>query len=97
MVNMEKLRSLNCLIAKINAVHTGGNETKSADSDVAKGLEAQLLLAKGARIMLMVNLWTQEGLVNGIIQDIIYSWESKIGTQYSRLQIPGCLAWAHKS
>ena len=55
-VNMEKLRSLNRPVAKILAVHTDGRKAKNADSDMAKGLEPQLLLARGARIMLTANL-----------------------------------------
>ena len=38
-VNIDQLRSLNAPVAKILAVHTGGNEAKNADSDVAHGLE----------------------------------------------------------
>ena len=137
------LVSLNRPIAEILASHSGCREAKKADSDVAKGLEARLLLAKGCRVMLKANLWTECGLVNGsmgTIQDIIYeeqgppslptavfisfdqyegptiattegvnvvlivpikcTWESKSGTQCSRLQVPICLAWAitvHKS
>ena len=137
------LRLLNCPVAKVLAVHTGGSEARKVTSDVAKGLEAQLLLAKGARVMLTANIWTQAGLVNGAmgtIQDILFknegppslpvavfisfdkyegptistsegvkvvpivpikrTWEGKNGAQYSRLQVPICLAWAvtvHKS
>ncbi|CAG8789524.1 70_t:CDS:2, partial [Racocetra fulgida] len=44
-INIDKLGSLNCPIAKILAVYTGDQEAKKADFDVAKGLESQLLLA----------------------------------------------------
>ena len=42
---------------------------------MAKGLEAELLIAKGSRIMLMANLWTEARLVNralGTIVDIVF-------------------------
>jgi hypothetical protein len=46
------LRKLNQPVAKICAVHTGGREAKRANSDVEKGLEAQLLLTKDCHVML---------------------------------------------
>ena len=69
------LRSLNCPIAKIYAVHTGGREATKADYNTAKGLEAHLLLARDARIMLRANLWIEVGLVNRsmeIIKEILF-------------------------
>ncbi|PKY30512.1 hypothetical protein RhiirB3_304841, partial [Rhizophagus irregularis] len=55
-INLEKLRSLNQPIAKIRAVHTGGPEASKADSETAKGLESELLLARNTRVMLTANL-----------------------------------------
>jgi len=37
-------------------MHTSGNKAKRANSDIAKGLEAQLLLGKGSCIMLTANI-----------------------------------------
>jgi hypothetical protein len=47
-INVMMLRDLNRPVAKIIVVHTGGQNAKCANSDVAKGLEGQLLLAKGS-------------------------------------------------
>src|SRR5947209_102858 len=66
-INFGKLRSLNIPVARIRAIHTGGSEASKADSDLAKGLESQLILAKGAHIMLRANLCVKSGLVNGVI------------------------------
>src|SRR2546429_4176917 len=76
-INISKLKSLNAPVARVCAVHTGGNEASKADSDTARGLEAQILLSKGARVMLMlrVNLSVEMRLVNGsvgTVDDILF-------------------------
>ncbi|PKB99431.1 hypothetical protein RhiirA5_300169 [Rhizophagus irregularis] len=69
-INLAKLKSLNAPVARVHAVHTGGNDASKADSDTAKGLEAQLLLSKGARVMLKANLSVETGLANGSVGTI---------------------------
>lgn len=73
--NINKLRSLNSPVARTNSVHTvhtGDNDARKADSDVAKGL-----LSRNLRVMFtaQVNLWADTGLVNGsvgVVQEIVF-------------------------
>ncbi|GES89666.1 ATP-dependent DNA helicase Pif1-like [Rhizophagus clarus] len=75
-VNIDQLRSSDIHVAKIQAIHTGSNKAKKADSDIAHKLEAYILLARGAQVMLTANLQTEIKLVNSamrIVQEIIFS------------------------
>ena len=42
--------------------HTEARSAKSHDAD---GLEKEVLLAEGSKVVLTHNLWTSKGLVNG--------------------------------
>ena len=62
--NHDWLKACNQPIKKLKAQHTGPDADK-ADSDDADGLSAEFSFCLGARVMLMENLWTENGLVNG--------------------------------
>jgi len=79
-INLNKLRLINQPVAKIHAIHTGGSEASRADSNTAKGLEAELLLSRNARVMLIANIWISAGLINGAmgtITDILFKEKPK--------------------
>ena len=67
------IRGLSCPIATGIATSIRTNYSTEGDEE---GLEIELLIAIGARIMLTSNLWTDAGLVNGalgVIQQIVYN------------------------
>ena len=73
--NFEKLSALHNLIAHVNARHSS-DLAKKASPDEMAGQETCVFLAKGAQVMLTLNLWTDVGLCNGAtgtVIDFIYA------------------------
>ena len=74
-----KLKQLCHPLAKIEARHSSETAKKISPQELF-GLQPSLLLAKGAVVMLTVNLWASVGLCNGAsgtIIDIIYHTNQK--------------------
>lgn len=77
--NMAHLTCLGNPVAKICALHNCGKAAQGTE-DAAQGLQTNIYLSRGSRVMLRSNLWTAHGLVNGAtgtVDDIIYSPHTK--------------------
>lgn len=75
--NLQCLEQLGKPILQINAINRGNGAKDSTMDDT--GLENELLLSKSSRVMIMQNLWTLGGLVNGTmgtVYDMI--WEDGV-------------------
>ena len=60
--NHHYLESAHVPVLRCKARHTGGRSAKLATEEQADGLEAELLLAVGAKVMLTRNIWTERGI-----------------------------------
>ena len=72
--NHDQLTKLQEPVACINACHSSAAAKKMPADDMS-GLQPMVFLAKGAKVMLTMNLWPGVGLCNGAtgtITDIIY-------------------------
>lgn len=69
--SFEKLSALNQPIARINAIHSSDIAKKSTPDEMS-GLEPVIFPAKGAHVMLKINLWTDAGLSNGASGTVLY-------------------------
>ena len=98
--NLQELIKLGEPIVRIEATHVGRG-AKNATANKAMCLPRFLFLAKGARVMLRHNLWTEAGLVNGAmgtVHDIVYKPNTRPGTlpavvlvKFDQYTGPSCL------
>ena len=68
--NHEQLTKLKQPIAHISACHSSALAKKISSEDMS-GLEPVVFLAKGARVMLTMNLWSSVGLCNGATGTVV--------------------------
>ena len=68
--NREQLTKLEHPIAHIIARHSSALAKKITSDDLS-GLESVVFLAKGARVMLTINLWSSVGLCNGVTGTVV--------------------------
>ena len=67
--NYRQLAAANCPVKRLLSTHKGRNASK-ASTDEADNLPVDLLLCISAQVMLTINLWTEQGLVNSSISSI---------------------------
>ena len=63
-------------------------EKLNNDSNLTAGLEAELILAVGARVMLRRNIDTKRGLVNGAIGTVTFISSQKLIVKFDHMDEP---------
>ena len=63
-------------------------EKLNNDSNLTAGLEAELILAVGARVMLRRNIDTKQGLVNGAIGTVTFISSQKLIVKFDHMDEP---------
>jgi hypothetical protein len=59
--NYKRLRELGQPVLRLKARHEGGSAAKRKPAKDADGLEPELVLSRGARVMVTANVWTKRG------------------------------------
>ena len=67
-------------VLKLEEKHSS-SAARRATADLAQGLQRDVFLAQGAKVMLPISLWSEVGLVNGgsrrKVVDIVWAQEKK--------------------
>ena len=77
--NVQKIRELQKPIAPIKAENSS-SKAKKFKSNKAGGLQNNIIISKGCKVMLLANLWSEHGLTNGangIVKYIVYEKDKK--------------------
>ena len=68
--NGTKLRELGTSVLKVEAKHSS-SAARRATADLAQGLQRDVFLTRGAKVMLTRNLWSEVGLANGVGGEVV--------------------------
>ena len=68
--NGTKLRELGTSVPKVEASHSSASARKPS-AELTQGLHRDGFHVLDARVMLMRNLWSEVGVVNGIREDVV--------------------------